>query len=301
MPSTRARRDTASRIRSNRRRTADLALCFVALAWGSAFVAQRTAAAQVGAFTFNAARFALGGLIILPLVLGRRRRTLTRIDRRAGALLGLLLFAGAALQQIGVGGTTAGKAGFITGLYIVIVPLLLAAIWRERLPWSNWLGAGLASVGLFLLSVQSEFKLSPGDGWVLASAFGWALHVIALGRLAPGRDPLQLALVQYAVCALLSAGAALAFEREVLAGAARAWREIAYTGCVSIGLGYTLQIAAQRYTPPAHAAIIISLETVFAALAGWILLGETLSTQQMAGCGLMLAGMGLAQLRVMRE
>jgi len=277
---------------------ADLALLLVAAIWGSAFVAQRTAASQIGPFAFNAARFALGGLLLLPFVARRRQRPSTHLEWRGGVLLGLLLFASAALQQIGLAETTAGKAGFITGLYIVIVPLLLAIVWREQASWSHWLGAGLAVIGLFLLSVQSEFTLAPGDGWVLVGAFGWSLHVIAIGRLAPGRDPVKLALIQFAVCAALSTGVALFAERPALEDALLAWPEIVYTGLMSIGLGYTLQVAAQRHTPPSHTAILLSLETVFAASFGWLLLGETLNEQQIVGCGLMLAGIGLAQARV---
>jgi drug/metabolite transporter (DMT)-like permease len=277
---------------------ADLALLLVAAIWGSAFVAQRTAAAQIGPFAFNAARFALGGLILAPFVVRRWIKRPARFDWRGGALLGLLLFGGATLQQVGLGETTAGKAGFITGLYIVIVPLLLALVWRERVRWSNRLGAGMAAAGLFLLSVQSEFQLAPGDGWILAGAFVWALHVVAIGRLAPGRDPAQLAMTQYAVCAALSAGMAAFTERGLLANTLAAWPEIAYTGLMSIGLGYTLQVAAQRHTPPSHTAILLSLEAVFAAIFGWILLNETLNARQIIGCGLMLAGIGLAQANV---
>jgi drug/metabolite transporter (DMT)-like permease len=181
-------------------------------------------------------------------------------------------------------------------LYIVIVPLLLTLLWRERPAWNIWLGAGLAAAGLFLLSVQSEFQLAPGDGWVLAGAFLWALHVIAIGRLAPTRDPLRLAWVQYIVCALLSLVPALS-EQSSWTGITTAWSSILYTGVLSIGLGYTAQVVAQRHTPPTHAAIILSLEAAFAAISGWFILGEALTAQQTLGCGLMLAGMALAQIR----
>jgi len=283
---------------------ADLALLLVAVVWGSAFVAQRTGMEQVGPFVFSATRFALGSLVSLLIYLVETRFFCKQSDGppvsrwgelRGGLLLGLLLFGGVSAQQIGLVRTTAGQAGFITGLYVVLVPLLLALVWRERMRWPGWLGAGLAVVGLFLLSVQADFHLSPGDGWVLTGAFLWACHVIAIGRMAPGRDPFFLAMVQYFVCALLSLLAALALERWEWEGVLLAGPAILYAGVFSAGLGYTIQIVAQRHATPARAAIILSSEAVFAAFFGWLLLGEGLTAHQLLGCGLMLAGMILAQ------
>ncbi len=283
---------------------ADLFLLLVAVVWGSAFVGQRLGMEQVGPFAFNAARFAVGALTLGPIIGWQRLRAMPRGELRRGALLGLLLFGAASLQQIGLIWTTAGKAGFITGLYVVIVPLLLAALWQEWSTWSSWLGAALATAGLFLLSVQisrTDLRLAPGDGWVLGSAVVWALHVIAIGRIAPGRDPLRLALVQFVVCALLSVPVSLLLEPGSWAGLLLAAPAVLYTGVLSIGLGYTGQVVAQRHTTPAHAAIILSLESLFAALFGWLVLGEALSPPQLAGCGLMLTGMLLAQVPVKRR
>jgi drug/metabolite transporter (DMT)-like permease len=284
------------------RRRADLLLLLVALVWGSAFAAQRLGMEQVGPFAFNATRFAVGAFTLIPILGWQRLRALSRAELRPGALLGLLLFAAASLQQIGLIWTMAGKAGFITGLYVVIVPILLALLWRERVGWSGWLGAGLATAGLFLLSsgvdavTKANFHLAPGDGWILGSALVWALHVIAIGEIAPGLDPLRLALVQFAVCSLLSLLSALLLEPGTWPGLLVAAPAILYAGILSIGLGYTGQVVAQRHTKPTHAAIILSLESVFAALFGWLILGEALAPPQLAGCGLMLAGMLLAQL-----
>jgi drug/metabolite transporter (DMT)-like permease len=250
---------------------------------------------QVGPFAFNATRFAVGGLTLIPVLGWRRLRSLSRTELRSGLLLGLLLFVAASLQQFGLVWTTAGKAGFITGLYIVIVPLLLALAWRKWAAWNSWLGAGLATVGLFLLSVQAGLQLAAGDQWVLISALVWALHVIAVGRFVRGRDPLRLALVQYAVCSLLSIPATLLLEPGTWSGLLLAVPAVLYAGVLSIGLGYTGQIVAQQHTSPTHAAIILSLESVFAALSGWLVLGEALAPRQLVGCGLMLAGMLLAQ------
>jgi drug/metabolite transporter (DMT)-like permease len=287
----------ASSARGKRLR-ADLLLLLVALVWGSAFVAQRLGMEQVGPFAFNATRFAVGALMLIPIMGWQRLRDMPRAELRRGAFLGLLLFAAASLQQIGLIWTTAGKAGFITGLYVVIVPILLALIWRERIGWSSWLGAGLATGGLFFLSSQTDFRLAPGDSWVLGSAMIWALHVIAIGQIAPGRDPLRLALVQFAVCSLLSLPASLVLEPGTWPGLLLAVPVVLYAGVLSIGLGYTGQVVAQRHAKPTHAAIILSLESLFAALFGWLILGEVLSTQQLIGCGLMLTGMLLAQLPV---
>jgi drug/metabolite transporter (DMT)-like permease len=261
---------------------------------------------QIGPFAFNATRFVLGGLVLLPIYVVETRffgKNLVsrRGDLCSGVLLGLLLFGGASSQQIGLVHTSAGKAGFITGLYVVIVPLLLALVWREQVGRGVWLGAGLAVAGLFLLSLNLNLNfslnLNPGDGWVLAGAFLWAMHVVAIGRLAPGRDPLRLAMVQYFVCALLSLLAALALERWAWDGVLLAGPAIVYTGVLSTALGYTTQVVAQRHTRPTHAVILLSAEAVFAALFGWLLLGEGLTARQLLGCGLMLAGMLLAQLR----
>lgn len=280
-----------------RRLRADLSLIFVTLIWGTAFVAQRTASEQIGPLTFNALRFALGAIVIGILIGPRNLCTIDRAELRGGVLLGAILYIAATLQQIGVSETTAGKAGFITGLYIVIVPLLMAIVWRERVGLSVWIAAALALIGLFLLSVQSDFQVAQGDVWVLASALGWALHILFIARLSPRFDPLRLALYQYSACALFSLLPSLLLERASWINIDRAWVPIVYTGLLSIGVGYTLQVVAQRDTPPAHVAIILSMEALIAALSGWVLLNETLNAQQIAGCMLMLCGMLLAQVQ----
>lgn len=289
--------DTTVAPRDRRRLQADLSLLLVAVIWGSAFVAQRTGMQHVGPFAFNAVRFAVGSLA-LTIVLGWQRLRATPGDElRGGIFLGLLLFVAASLQQIGMVWTTAGKAGFITGLYIVIVPLLMALVWREWAGWNSWVGAGLGMAGLFFLSVESGLRLAPGDAWVLASAVMWAVHVIAVGQIVPGRDPLRLAFLQFAVCALVSLPTAFVLEPATWDGFLLVIPAVLYAGLISIGLGYTTQVVAQRHTRPTHAAIILSTESVFAALAGWLILGEALSLQQVVGCGLMLSGMLLAQIQ----
>jgi drug/metabolite transporter (DMT)-like permease len=299
-------RDSTTR---TKRLKADLTLLAVAIIWGSAFVAQRAGNEQVGPFTFNAVRFLVGSLVLFPILIwqrlcGKRPSVPSSASSqkntlwRNGLLLGLLLFGGASFQQLGLVTTTAGKGGFITGLYVVLVPLLLALFWRDRIGWGNWVGAALVVAGLFLLSIslREAFSIDPGDVWVLLGAFLWAMHVIAVGRLAPGHDPLKLAAVQYIVCALLCAAAALVLEWGTWDGVLKATPSILYAGVFSTGLAYTGQVVAQRHAPATDAAIILSMESVFAALSGWLALGETLTGQQLAGCTLMFVGMLLAQL-----
>ncbi len=266
------------------------------MVWGSAFVVCRAVADQVGALAYNGARFLLGSLTLLPLV-WRRLRSITRIEIGGGMLAGALLFGASALQQTGLQFTTAGKAGFITGLYVVFVPILLALVWRQPPPGSAWLASVLAMIGLLLLSTVEQMTLAPGDGLELAGAVLWAVHVIVIGGLANRVDVLRLAWMQYAVCGWLSLSGGLIFESHTLGGFAVAWWAVVYTGLFSIGLAYTLQIAGQRHAPPTDAAILLSMEAVFAVLSGWLLLSETLTARQLWGCGLMLAGMLLAQLK----
>ncbi len=281
----------------------DVLLLFTAVIWGFAFVAQRVGMDYVGPFTFNGIRFALGSISLLPLLLLSRNQELVLIPisgrfafAAGGGLAGLALFTGASLQQIGLVYTTAGKAGFITGLYVVIVPLL-GLIWRQRPGTGTWAGAILAAVGLYLLSVTEEFTIAFGDLLELAGAFFWAGHVLIIGWLSPRIHPIQLAFFQYAACSALSLTAAALMEEISASGIYQAGVPILYGGLMSVGIAYTLQVIAQRDAHPAHAAILLSLEAVFAALGGWLLLGETLSVRGVIGCALMLSGMLLSQLR----
>ena len=281
---------------------AEMLLLLAAIIWGFAFVAQRVGMDHVGPFTYNGVRFMLGALSLLPLLwLGWSSAAPIgpggwRPILGGGLLAGLILFAGASLQQVGIVYTTAGKAGFITGLYVVIVPLL-GLLWGHRTPWSTWIGAALALAGLYLLTLTDDLTLAEGDGLVLIGALFWAAHVLVIGWLS-GRhiEPVLLACLQFVVCAVLSLATAAATETVTLAGLWGGAMPILYGGLLSVGVAYTLQVVAQRDAPPAHAAIILSLETVFAALGGWLLLDEILSGRGLLGCALMFAGMLLSQL-----
>jgi len=277
-----------------------------ALIWGSAFVAQRIGMNYVGPLTFNGVRFALGAIALLLLTW--RRNTIFRTDGNllqpiitfrvfwGGTLAGLVLFVAATLQQIGLVYTTAGKAGFITGLYVIFVPLM-GLFFGHRPGWGGWLGACLATIGLYLLSVTETLTFAPGDLWELSGAFFWAAHVLVLSRLSPSMNPIKLAFAQYAVCAFLSLFAAFFIEIITLDGLQKASVAILYGGILSVGLAYTLQVVAQRYVPPTHAAVILSTEAVFAALAGWLVLDEILSLRNLIGCILIFSGMLATLLR----
>ena len=279
---------------------ADILLLVTALVWGFGFVAQRAGMAHVGPFTFNGIRFLLGGICLLPLV---RRADFTMAigdslsiaPLRAGFWAGCLLFCGASLQQIGLLYTSAGKAGFITGLYVIFVPIF-GLILGQRTSVGTWIGALLATAGMYFLSVRADFTIGTGDLLVLLGAGFWALHVLLLGYLAPRTHPLRLAMVQFLFCGLFSLIVALPLETLSLEAIRAASVPIFYGGLCSVGVGYTLQTVAQRFAHPAHASILLSLEAVFAAIGGWWLLDEVLTARGLLGCGLMLLGMLLSQL-----
>jgi drug/metabolite transporter (DMT)-like permease len=275
-------------------------LLLTAAIWGFAFVAQRLGNIYMGPFTFNAIRFSLGALALVPLLLWQRRKGIDRpalpLCKLALPMLatGLVLFAGATMQQVGLLGTSAGKAGFITGLYVVLVPLL-ALTWGRRTHLAHWIGALLAVVGLYLLSVTTGFSISPYDLIVLVGAFIWAGHVHLIDRYAGQVGPVRLAIVQFAITGLLSGVVALAFETVTWTDITAGIGPILFGAFLSVGLAYTLQIVAQRTADPTHAAIILSLEGAFAALGGWLVLQETLNLRGLLGCGLMLAGTLVSQ------
>jgi drug/metabolite transporter (DMT)-like permease len=288
---------------------ADLMLLFAAVIWGSGFVAQRLGMEHIGPYAFTGIRFAIGTLVLLPVIAWRNKGKNQRRNRdelnaartlRTGALLGSVLFGGAALQQIGLVYTMPGKAGFITGLYVVFTPLL-GLLLRQRSPRTIWAAVALAAAGLYLLSMTSSLMLQIGDAYVLGGAVVWALQVVLVGHYAPRFDPIRLAAAQFATTALLGVAAALLFERDTTwTGVVNAGGAFLYSGVLSVGVAFTLQVVAQRHSPPAHAAILMSLEAVFAAIFGVLLMNEVFTPRQLLGCALMLAAMLLAQIRPRR-
>lgn len=284
----------------------DLILLLTAAIWGFAFVAQRVGMEFVGPFFFNGVRFALGTLVLIPVWFLLRRRLYRRSTTpdaglsagkilAVGMLAGIALFLGSSFQQVGIVYTTAGKAGFITGLYVVLVPLA-AAFFGRRTTIATWAGTVLATTGLYLLSVTSQFAIQIGDLLVLVGAFFWTAHVLILAKFASRIPPVKLAIMQFAACSVLSMVVSLFTEQTALPGAVDAIPAILYGGVMSVGIAYTLQIVGQKHAHPAHASIILSLEGVFAVIGGTILLDEALSVRGWTGCALMLAGMLLSQL-----
>jgi len=283
---------------------ARVVLLCAAIIWGLAFVAQRQGMEFIAPFTFNAVRFALGSASLLPFVLVTRNTSRSTANRRTMALGGMaagaILFVASSFQQIGIVYTTAGKAGFITGLYVILVPILGLAL-RQRAGAWTWLGALAGVSGLYLLAVTEALTIEYGDGLVLVGALFWTLHVHLIARLAAPIGALRLALIQFIVCALLSFLAALGVETIRVQDVLDAALPILYTGILSVGVAYTFQVIGQRETPPAQAAIILSLETVFAALGGWLILNETLPLRGIIGCALMFGGMIVSQLDSVNE
>ena len=288
------------------RRNANLVLMLAAAIWGFAFVAQRLGMRHIGPLTFNGIRFGLGALALTPLLIYNLRKRRLAGDPnsaappgrifclRAALLTGFLLFGGSTLQQFGVVYTTAGKAGFITSLYVVFVPILGLVTGQRTGRWTWW-GAFIAAVGLYLLSIRGWIGIALGDGLVLIGALFWASHVLAVGKLSGRIDPIRLAVGQFTVCSLLSLTGALLFESFHWPAIRAATLPILYAGLLSVGVAYTLQLVGQRNAQPAHAAIILSFEAVYAVIGGWLILGEGLTSRAMAGCVLMLAGVILAQ------
>ena len=290
------------------RTQANLLLLFVALVWGSAFVAQAHANAGVAPYTFTGIRFLLGACIIAPLAwrdyraVSRRDSPPARRDVLGVVVLGLLLTLGAVFQQIGITGTTVTNAGFLTALYVPLVPLLSWLILRARPHWSVWPTSAGCLLGTWMLSGAGHVAISTGDLWVIASSVFWALHVLLVGRVA-GRfaAPFLVAAGQFVVCGVASLGWALLTETITLEGIRLATVPILYTGILSVGFAYTGQVVGQRYADAADAAIILSAETLFAALFGFLLMGDRLNAVGVAGCVLIFACILAVQMMPMIE
>jgi drug/metabolite transporter (DMT)-like permease len=306
---------------------ADVLLLLAAIIWGAAFVSQRLAMQHIGPLTFIAARYALGAVALLPLIHFRRHRFIpvafpilpetptamippaepslpyARSEparATASVIVGLLaagalMFLGSVLQQTGLVSTSAGKGGFITGLYVVLVPLLGMFI-GHRIKLMTWVGVALATAGLYFLCVTSGFTMPRGDILVTACALVWAGHVLLTGWLARRSDPLLIAFTQFAVTAVLALVLTPFFEAPTVGAIWQARWSILYAGLLAVGVAFTLQVIGQRHAPPSHAALILSQEAVFAALAGWLLLNESFGRRELFGAALMLAGIVAAEL-----
>jgi drug/metabolite transporter (DMT)-like permease len=278
---------------------ADLALLLVTAVWGATFVMVKEATATFPVFSFLALRFWVAAAVLLMVGLWRwqaRRAGFDGPSVRDGALIGLVLFAGYAFQTFGLRLTTPAKAGFITGLSVVMVPFFSGLLLRRPPERSAIYGVLLATAGLALLTLQGDLTVVTGDLIVLAGSVAFALHIVATGAFAPRRDPLTLVVMQVVTVALLSLGAALIFERPWPAAPAYVWQAALFTGLAATTLAFGIQTFAQRFTTPTHTALIFAMEPVWAGVFSFLLVGERLGTRGLMGCGMILAGMLIAEL-----
>ena len=283
-----------------------LLLTLTALIWGTAFVAQSLGMDYLGPFTFNGVRNFVAAVGLLPVIAFLRRRQGKAEARGAagnsrkmlwvgGVLCGLALGVASSLQQIGIQFTTVGKAGFLTALYIVIVPLL-GLLLKKRVALPVWVSVVIAAAGTYLLSIQEDFTIAVGDLFVILCAVCFSVHILLVDRFSPSVNGVELSCIQFLVAGVFSTIVAFLVETPNVQDILRSWGPILYTGLISSGVGYTLQILGQKDTPPAVASLIMSLESVFAALSGWLLLGQGMTGREAVGCALVFAAVVLAQI-----
>lgn len=284
-----------------------LLLLLTAFIWGVAFVAQSVGMDYVEPFTFNGIRCLIGCLFLLPCVAIFDRwksageleaiRSNKKMLWFAGTLCGVILFIATNSQQIGLKYTTAGKAGFITALYIVFVPII-GLFLKKKCGWNVWISVLIALVGFYLLSITDGFYLSKGDFYVLVCALVFPFHIWVVNHYAPFLDGVRLSFIQFFVCGVLSVACMFLFETPDLHAICSAWMPLLYAGVLSCGVAYTLQIIGQKDFNPTAASLLMSFESVFSVLAGWILLKEAMSGREILGCVLIFIGVVLAQLPI---
>lgn len=286
----------------------EIFLIITAIIWGTSFVAQRVGMEYIGPFTFTATRFLIGTISLVPVILlmdHLRKKGTSRDEEESGTkkdlltgglACGLALFFGISFQQAGLQYTTAGKAGFITALYIVLVPVL-GLFLKKKVDKRVWLGLGLAVVGLYLLCVTEGFSISKGDLIVLCGTVFWAIHILVIDHFAPKVNGLKMSCIQFFTAGILSLIMALLTETIELGAIINSAGPILYTGIVVVGIAYTFQILGQNGTNPTVAAIILSMESVFAVVSGMILLGEIMSIKEIIGCILMFAAVLITEVK----
>jgi len=286
-----------------------------ALIWGAAFTAQSVGMDYVGPFTFNCVRSLIGAVSLLPVALMFNRKKPHDIAQTtdntakptnktnhqgktliiAGITCGAALFVSSSLQQVGIVYTTTGKAGFITALYIIIVPIL-GLFFKRKVSPIVWLSAVVAVAGLYLMCINEGLAVNIGDMLTLLCALGFSIHILMIAHFSPRVDAVKLACTQFFVCSVLSAIPMFLLEKPDFGFILAAWLPLLYAGVLSCGVAYTLQIIGQRDSDPTIASLIMSLESVFAALVGWLVLGEMLSTKEFIGCALVFAAVVLTNL-----
>ena len=282
-----------------------LMLLTAAFIWGTAFVAQSKGMDYVAPFTYNAVRTLIGGVVLIPMVFlfGQKSRRKAsennnKISFIGGIICGLVLFAASSFQQLGISLTSAGKAGFITALYVVIVPVI-SIIFGQKSNLKMWICAFTAIIGFYLLCIKEGFRLSKGDLYVLICAVFYSVHIIVIDHFnSKGAEPVKMSCVQFFTAGSIMMICMFIFESPALSAVWAAKYTILYAGVMSCGVAYTLQIIGQKYTESAAAALIMSLESVFAALAGWIILSEHMSMKEFAGCILVFAAVVFSQLDI---
>ena len=263
--------------------------------WGSAFAAQRSAAGRIGPLTFNAARMALAALAVAPAAwLASRREGGTRVKNRrstalGGVVCGTFLAAASLFQQMGLQYTPAGKAGFITALYILLVPVIRLIVFRVRPPWLTWAAVALGVAGLYLLSAADGFSLTRGDTLVCLCALLFSGQILSCDYFAPRGEPLTICVIQFATASVLSCAFAFILEQPAWPDVRATIGPILYCGILSGGVGYSLQMVCQKHLDPTVASLLMSMESVFAVLTGALLLGERMTARELAGCAVMLA------------
>jgi drug/metabolite transporter (DMT)-like permease len=272
---------------------ADGVMMLAAAIWGGGFTAQRIAAQNLGPLMINGIRFLLAAAFLLPFV--RFRLDISKSNLPGVVLSGILLTLASNLQQLGLAYTTAGNAGFITGLYVILVPFFLWLFWREKVQWHTFLAAALAVIGMLFINTGGVLNFSGGDLYELAGAVFWALHVILIGIMVRRMNILVFSIGQFAICGIVNLLFGLFFETYQLSDIWLSGWALLYAGILSGGVGYTLQALGQKFSPASDAALILSLEAVFAALFGFLFLREIASTSQLAGYSLILAAIILAQ------
>lgn len=296
----------------DKRLLGSILLLFTAMIWGTAFAFQRSGMEHIGPFTFGASRFALSAVAVgIPALAREIKRAKTvppsengaerarrRDTLRGGLCCGAFLGTANMLQQSGLLSTTAGKAGFITALYILLVPILELLLFRKRNGARVWIAAALGAAGLYLLCITEGFSLSRGDALVCLCALVFSGHILCCAHFSRRGDPIAISAIQFAVASLLPAVGALLFERPAWAQITSAAVPILYCGLVSGAVGYTLQMIAQRWTAPAVASLLMSLEAVFAVIGGVLILSERMSAREAAGCAVMFAAIVLVQLPI---
>lgn len=277
-------------------------LFLTAFIWGTAFVAQSVGMDYLGPFGFNGIRSLIGGVALLPCIyiLGKINKNSNekgdvKTLAAGGICCGLALFAASSMQQIGIQYTTAGKAGFITAFYIVLVPVF-GIFLGKKTGWKIWLAVALALAGLYFLCITESFSVGRGDIYVFIGALLFTVHILVIDYFAPRTDGVKMSCIQFFVAGILSMFPMSAFETTTVEGIMRSWGPLLYAGVLSCGVAYTLQIIGQKNMNPTVASLILSLESCISVLAGWAILGEQLSVREGVGCILMFAAIVLAQI-----